>query len=154
MGTGESHSYPSLARSARGGESISFPASSLIHASIGEYTQNSNRLKSGCHSQAGLEELRRRGIKFEIEKTYRNGVRAGRVPQHYQKMKRKSCGQLWFPKDWTSADIRKAARAVLLENPSLTKGEGMATGWYNNVKVGIIVRNGQIKTIFPTKEQE
>lgn len=30
----------------------------------------------------------------------------------------------------------------------------MVTGWYNKVRVEIIIGDGKIKTIFPTYEQE
>ena len=158
MGSGRSGLYSSLAQSASGRASISIPVSTITHASIGEYPKNANRLKSGGHSQANIEEMERRGIKYVIKKTFPNGVRLGYVPNHYEKRRqglgKNQIGQLWFPKSWTEGDIRKAGKAVLKAYKGRIKNGSMVTGWYNGVKVGIIVRNRQIKTIFPTKEQE
>ena len=154
MGSGRSGLYSSLAQSVSGRASISIPVSTITHASIGEYPKNAKKLKSGCHSQAGIEELKRRGIRFKIEKTLKNGVRVGYVKDHTHKMKRKSGGQMWFPKNWTEGDIKKAGMAVLKAHKGKIKNGSMVTGWYNKVRVGIIIGDGKIKTIFPTYEQE
>jgi len=158
MGSGKSGLYSSLAQSVSGRASISIPASAITHASTGTFLKNANRLKSGGHGQANIEEMKRRGIKFVIKKTFPNGVRLGYVPNHYEKRRRglgkNQIGQLWFPKSWTESDIRKAGRAVLKAHKGRIKNGPTITGWYNGVKVGIIVRNRQIQTIFPTKEQE
>ena len=153
MGSGNCGLYQSLPQSVSRVIRISFPISAVEHASVGEFT-STNRLKSGGHGQAGIEELERRGIDYVIEKTFSNGVRSGYVPYHSQPFKRKSGGQLWFPKDWSETDIRRAGRAVLKAHKGKIKNGTMITGWYNGVRVGIIVNGGQIKTVFPTKEQE
>ncbi len=158
MGSGRSGLYSSLAQSVGGRVSISIPAGTIPHASKGEFSKSSNRLKSGGHGQANIEEMGRRGIKYVIKKTFPNGVRLGYVPNHYEKRRqglgKNQIGQLWFPKSWTESDIRKAGEVVLKTHKGRIKNGSMITGWYNGVKVGIIVRNRQIKTIFPTKEQE
>ena len=66
------------------GERISVKA--LTHSSRGEYTQT-NRLKSGGHGQEALDYMDRHKIKYNITKTYRNGVRIGNVP-HHEKVKK------------------------------------------------------------------
>ena len=158
MGSGRSGLYSSLAQSVSGRASISIPVSTVTHASVGTFLKNSNRLKSGGHGQANIEEMKRRGIKFVIKKTFPKGVRLGYVQNHYERRRRGldkgQIGQLWFPKNWTESDIRKAGQAVLRAHKGEIKNGATITGWYNNVKVGIIVNNRQIKTIFPTKEQE
>lgn len=158
MGSGNSGLYKSLAQSVNKGMVISVPAKALRHASVGEYTKNSNRLKSGCHSQDGIEELKRRNIKYVIVKTYPNGVRLGYIPDHLERRKRglgkNQIGQLWFPKGWTDKDIRDAGAAILKSYKGKIKDGDTITGWYNKVKVGVIIRNKQTNTIFPAKEQE
>lgn len=41
-----------------------------------------SKLKSGGHGQAGMDILKKEGIKFNIVKTYSNGVRVGNIPGH------------------------------------------------------------------------
>jgi hypothetical protein len=158
MGSGKSNLYPSLAQSANNQPSIYISANTVVHASTGTFLKNSNRLKSGGHGQANIEEMKRRGIKFVIKKTFPNGVRLGYVPRHCEKRRRSlsegQIGQLWFPKNWTESDIRKASKAILKFHKGEIKNGIKIVGWYNNVKVGIIINNHQITTIFPTKEQE
>lgn len=158
MGSGRSGLYSSLAQSVSGRTSISIPVSTITHASKGEFLENASRLKSGGHGQANIEELKRRGIKYVIKKTFHNGVRLGYVPRHCEKrrqgLNKKQIGQAWFPKNWSESDIRKAGKAVLKAYKGEIQNGTKITGWYNNVKVGIIVRNHQIVTIFPTNEQE
>ena len=158
MGSGRSGLYSSLTKTANRRAGINIPASTIRHASIGTFHKNANRLKSGGHGQANIEEMKRRNIKYIIKKTFPNGVRLGYIPEHREKRRqglgKGQIGQLWFPKNWTENDIRKAGKAVLETYKGKIKDGTKITGWYNNVKVGIIVRNHQITTIFPTKEQE
>ena len=158
MGSGRSGLYSSLAQSVSGRVSISIPVSTITHASKGEFLKSANRLKSGGHGQANIEEMKRRGIKYVIKKTFPNGVRLGYVPRHYEKrrqgLNKNQIGQAWFPKNWSENDIRKAGKTILKAYKGEIKNGTKITGWYNNVKVGIIVRNHTIVTIFPTNEQE
>ena len=112
MGSGRSGLYSSLAQSVSGRASVSIPVSTIAHASVGTFLKNANRLKSGGHGQANIEEMKRRGIKFVIKKTFPNGVRLGYIPRHYEKRRqglgKGQVGQLWFPKNWTESDIRKS----------------------------------------------
>ncbi len=59
---------------------------SVVHSNEGAYTKPRKgeqiRLKVGGHGQAGMNELDKYGIKYVIEKTYPNGVRVGRIPNH------------------------------------------------------------------------
>ena len=158
MGSGRSGLYSSLAQPVSKRLSISIPAKTVAHASVGTFLKNSNRLKSGGHGQANIEEMKRRNIEFVVKETFHNGVRLGYVPNHYEKRRqglgKNQIGQLWFPKNWTENDIREAGKSVLKSYRGKIKDGTKATGWYNNVKVGIIIRNHQITTIFPTIEQE
>ncbi len=68
-----------------GKEEIS--AKAIEHSSKGEYTQG-GRLKGGGHGQEALEHMDEKGIKYNITKTYPNGVRVGNVPEHEKPRKR------------------------------------------------------------------
>ncbi len=75
MGTSRSGRYINTKGS---GTSVSDFA--LIHSSEGKYTKPARkndklRLVSGGHGQAGLDQLGKYGIKYNIVKTYPNGVR-------------------------------------------------------------------------------
>ena len=59
----------------------------IAHSNIGEFNNN-NRLTKGGHGQANINELDARGITYNIEVTYDNGVRAGNVPDHKVKSKK------------------------------------------------------------------
>ncbi|WP_340621285.1 RHS repeat-associated core domain-containing protein [Xenorhabdus siamensis] len=47
------------------------------------------RLSGGGHGQSAIRELEARGIPYNIEHTYPNGVRVGNIPNHASKAKRK-----------------------------------------------------------------
>lgn len=126
----------------------------VVHSNEGAYTKPQKgqkiRLKSGGHGQAGMNELDRYGISYTVEKTYPNGVRVGFIPTHVNKLKRQSMGQAWFPKEWTSQDIRRAGEHVagLKANRHVKSGVKMF-GMWRGVRVGVIRTNGRIGTIFP-----
>ena len=87
MGTSKSGRYINTKGS---GTSVSDFA--LIHSSEGKYTKPTRkndklRLVSGGHGQAGLNQLDKYGIKYNIVKTYPNGVRVGNIPNHKTKAK-------------------------------------------------------------------
>ena len=55
---------------------------SLVHSNEGTYTKPSRkgdrlRLVSGGHGQTGMDQLDKYGIKYNVVKTYPNGVRVG-----------------------------------------------------------------------------
>lgn len=131
----------------------------VIHSNEGTYIRTSGknsrlRLKSGGHGETGLKQLDKYGIKYNIVKTYSNGVRVGNVPDHYQKKKRTGTNQAWFPASWTPKDIRHAGEHVagLKGNRHVPDGK---TSWgvYKGVRVGVIRTHGKISSIFPDSDQ-
>lgn len=130
----------------------------IVHSNEGGYTKpqkgNRIRLKSGGHGQAGMNELDKYGIRYKVEKTYPNGVRVGYVLDHTNKAKRKSMGQSWFPKEWTSKDIKHAGEHVANLKGNQHSKDGVAVyGMWKGVRVGVIRTNGKIATIFPDSKQ-
>ena len=131
---------------------------SIVHSNEGAYTKpqkgNRIRLKSGGHGQAGMNELDKYGIRYKVEKTYPNGVRVGHIIDHTNKSKRKSMGQAWFPKNWTSKDIKHAGEHVVhLKQNNHAKDGQKIFGMWKGVRVGVIKTNGRIGTIFPDSNQ-
>lgn len=154
MGTSKSGRYLNTKGS---GRSVSDFA--LVHSDEGKYTKPSRkgdrlRLVSGGHGQTGMEQLNKYGIKYNIEKNYSNGVRVGNIPDHKNPNKRKSMGQAWFPKSWTTKDIRHAGEHVagLKGNRHVPDGKAVY-GVYKGVRVGVIRTNGKIATVFPDADQ-
>ena len=78
----------------------------LVHSNEGTFVNvgknkkpgNHIRLDSGGHGQDGINLLDKYHIKYNIVKTYPNGVRVGNVPDHKRKPKQIGTGQAWFPK--------------------------------------------------------
>lgn len=154
MGTSKNGRYLNTEGS---GRSVSDFA--LVHSDEGKYTKPSRkgdklRLVSGGHGRTGMEQLDKYGIKYNVEKTYSNGVRVGNIPNHKNPNKRKSMGQTWFPKSWTTKDIRHAGEHVagLKGNRHVPDGKAVY-GVYKGVRVGVIRTNGKIATVFPDADQ-
>lgn len=154
MGTGKSGRYLNTSGSSR---SISDYA--LVHSSEGTFTYTSkghhiSKLKSGGHGQAGMNLLDKKGIKYNIVKTYPNGVRVGNIPSHKDKRKRSGTGQAWFPRSWSNKDIRHAGEHVagLKRNRKVRDGEPIF-GTFKGVRVGVIKTNGIPGTVFPDVDQ-
>ena len=127
---------------------------SIVHSNEGDYTKpekgNRIRLKNGGHGQTGMNELDKYGIRYKVEKTYPNGVRVGYVIDHKNAAKRKSMGQSWFPKNWTSKDIKHAGEHVANLKGNRHSKDGVAVfGTWKGVRVGVIRTHGKIGTIFP-----
>lgn len=63
-------------------------------------------------------------------------------------------GQSWFPKSWTSKDIKHAGEHVanLKSNRHVPDGKRIY-GMWKGVRVGVIKTNGRIGTIFPDSKQ-
>ncbi len=101
-----------------------------------------------------MDLLNKQGIKYNIVKTYPNGVRVGNVPEHKDRSKRSGTGQSWFPKSWTDKDIKRAGEQVagLKSNRHIPDGK-IVYGTYKGVRVGIIRTNGKIATVFPDSNQ-
>ncbi len=126
----------------------------LVHSVEGTFTSNHKRLLSGGHGQANIDLLDKLGQKYEINHTYPNGVRYGNVLKHKDRKKREDNGQVWFPKNWTASDIKRAGKYVANLKSNLNKPDGsVLLGTYAGVVVGVIKTNGKIATIFPNKLQ-
>ena len=159
MGTSKNGRYLNTKDS---GRSVSDFA--LVHSSEGAFTRSQTRvngemviklrLNNGGHSQKGMELLDKYGIKYNIVKTYPNGVRVGNVPNHKERSKKTGIGQSWFPKSWSDKDIRRAGEHVagLKENRRIPDGKTIY-GVYKGVRVGVKRTNGKIATVFPDSDQ-
>lgn len=149
MGSGESgHYYTS-----NGSNRVHHGA--LIHSFDGRFTRNPRtgkiqNIKSGGHGQSALEVMDKNGIKYNIVKTYPNGVRVGNIPSIHNKNKSVGTGMAWFPKAWTTRDMVRAGEHVsgLKHNRGVKDGVTV-WGTYKGVRVGIKKTNGQIATVFP-----
>ncbi|MGI5829886.1 MAG: EndoU domain-containing protein [Bradymonadia bacterium] len=154
MGTGKSGRYLNTVGSGTAASEFA-----LVHAVEGKFTKprkptDTLRLISGGHGQRNIEILDKYNIAYAIVVTYPNGVRAGHVPRHDKRSKRKDIGQSWFPKSWTDATIKKAGEHVarLKKHKTLKDGQ-TAYGMYRGVRVGIILTHGMLATIFPDSVQ-
>lgn len=154
MGTTKSGRYLNTKGSAK---SVSEYA--LIHSSEGTFITNSKkanpvRLKSGGHGEKNIKLLNKHKVEYNIVKTYPNGVRVGNVPNHTNELKRKGINQSWFPKSWTDKNIKNAGEHVasLKKNRNVSDGTKIY-GIYKGVRIGVIMTNGKIGTIFPDSNQ-
>ena len=107
-------------------------------------------MKSGGHGEENLLFLRKQKLSYDIDTEYSNGVRLGHIDRHNNKRDTRKNGHAWFPQNWDRNEIRKSAEYVasLKRNQVLIDGK-RHTGRYRGVTVGIIARNGRVKTIFP-----
>ena len=117
----------------------------LIHSLEGEYTMPSRpgqlpRLKSGGHGQDAIDFMDKNGIKYNIVKTYKNGVRVGNVPSHKKGSKAKGTNQSWFPKSWGQKEVVKAAEHVcgLKQNAHAKDGQKLYGKYKGILVVGLI----------------
>lgn len=134
----------------------------LVHSNEGTFknvnSPNPNkspfRMVSGGHGEDNIKLLKKYGIKYNIVKTYPNGVRVGNVEGHEKKNKREKNKQSWFPKSWTAKDIQRAGEhvAALKSNKNIKDGYNMYGIW-KGVRVGIKRTNGKVSTIFPDLKQ-
>ena len=159
MGTSKNGRYLNTKGS---GRSVSDFA--LVHSSEGAFTRSQTRvngemiiklrLNNGGHSQKGMALLGKYGIKYNIVKTYPNGVRVGNVPNHKERSKKEGIGQSWFPKSWSDKDIRRAGEHVagLKGNRHIPDGKTIY-GVYKGVRIGVKRTNGKIATVFPDSNQ-
>lgn len=150
-------------------------SSSVVrHSTVGEFSNLSNpkkpaggrnggNMRGGGHSQANLDELTSRGIFYNIEKIYDNGVRIGGVANHTAPEKRLgNAGQSWFPEDWDTDKIA-AAGTYTANRPAITEelydDQNNLIGYrkfqkYDGVTVGIFEdAEHNIDTVFPDAEQ-
>ena len=160
MGTTKSGRYLSTKGSRR---SVSDFA--LVHSNEGDFIKKQIRidgkpaiklrLGNGGHGQDGMDLLDKYNIKYNITKTWSNGVRVGNVPTHMnKKFKAKQDGQSWFPKSWTAKTIRRAGEKVAEMYKGKRIRDGVRIyGIYKGVRVGVIMTKGKIATIFPDVNQ-
>ena len=136
----------------------------IVHSNEGAFVRSQQRvngkvtivlrLSNGGHGQDGMDLLDKYHIKYNIVKTWSNGVRVGNVPTHMNKLKAKQNGQSWFPKTWTSKTIRRAGEKVAAQHKQERIKDGVRVyGVYKGVRVGIIMTKGRIATIFPDVDQ-
>lgn len=159
MGTSKSGRYMNTRGSCRGVSDFA-----LVHSNEGTFVwkhirRNGKpakqiRLASGGHGQKGMNLLDKYHIKYNITKTWANGVRVGNVPDHKDKRKARANNQSWFPKSWIARDINRAGEHVagLKHNRNTPDGKPIF-GVYKGVKVGVIRTKGKIATIFPDVNQ-
>ena len=129
----------------------------IRHSSLGDvrFVKETGKLRmfGGGHGQENIDELKKHGIKYKIDKIYPNGVRIGVVPQHKKSPKRKDSNQSWFPSTWTRKTIKRAGEETINAIPYKLP-DGMTTfGKYKNVKVGVKRTNGKVATVFAHKYQ-
>ena len=149
MGSGESGRY----YTSHGSNCVHHGA--LIHSFDGRFTRNPRtgkiqNIKSGGHGESALEVMGKNGIKYNIVKTYLNGVRVGNIPSIKDRAKKQGTGMAWFPKTWTTRNMVRAGEHV----SGLKHNRGVKDGviiWetYKGVRVGVIKTNGQVATVFP-----
>ena len=154
MGTGDSGIY----YTSHGSNRVHHGA--LIHSFDGLYSRNPKtgkiqNIKSGGHGQSAMIIMDRNGIKFNIVKTYANGVRIGNIPSIKNKTKKSGIGMSWFPRNWTQRDMVRAAEHVSALKKNRGAKDGVAIyGVYKGVRVGVIKTHGRIATIFPDAYQQ
>ena len=155
MGTGK----PGRNLNTKGGSVRRVSDFAMVHSIEGLFTKPMRkkdrlRLKSGGHGEKGRLLLEKYGIKYNIVKTYPNGVRVGNIPDHTNKRKSQGIGQSWFPASWTPKDIRHAGEHVagLRKNRHVPDGK-ISYGMYKGVRVCVIRTHGKIATIFPDSHQ-
>ena len=72
-----------------------------------------SRLKKGGHGQAAIDVMDANGIKYEVNKTYLNGVRVGNIPNAKETFRQSGNHHSWFPKSWTDKTVIAASEYVL-----------------------------------------
>ena len=94
------------------------------------------------------------GIPYAINADHNNGVRAGNLPTHTQKMFHSGNRHTWFPKSWTRNDIRSAGEYVASQYPGNGVPRTHYSAMYKGVKATVVFgERGEIETIFPAADQ-
>ena len=149
-------------------------SSAARHSTVGDFSnlanpkkpaggRNGGNMTGGGHSQANLNELSNRGIAYNIEMAYDNGVRIGGVANHTAPEKRLGqSGQSWFPESWDTEKITVAG-TYTANRPAITEelrnDAGDIIGYrkfqeYDGVTVGIFEdAEHNIDTVFPDAAQ-
>ena len=125
----------------------------LAHSTIGEYSRM-GRIVGGCHTEAGLQELNRRGIEYNIVRTASNGVRLGNIPSHKEKFKRMGTGQAWFPSAWNEETVMLAGTVVANSNTQIIENH-----YKIGVFMGVLLRveldsSGNVVSVCPDYDQD
>lgn len=159
MGTGKSGRYLNTSGSGRTVSDFT-----VIHSLEGRFVKTLTRvngkmkviprLAAGGHGQDGMDLLDKYNIKYNVVKTYPNGVRVGNVPNHKMPSKRGNISQSWFPQSWTDKDIKRAGSHVANLKGNKHVADGIIVyGNYRGVRVGIMRTHGKITTVFPDSDQ-
>ncbi len=149
MGTGDSGRY----YTSHGSKTVHHGA--LIHSFDGRYSRDQKtgkliNIKTGGHGQSALEIMDKNGIKYNIVKTFSNGVRVGNIPGIKSKAKKTGTGMAWFPKNWSVKDMVRAGEHVSKLRGNRGVADGVTIwGTYKGVRVGVIKTHGQVATVFP-----
>jgi hypothetical protein len=129
----------------------------MNHTIIGEYKRASKdrpggRLDSGGHTDAAMDEMKRRGIALNVTRTATNGVRFGNVPDHKESFKRSGEKQTWFPSSWTEHEIKSAGIYVANKGSAIDNIRREAT--HRDIAVRVMLDgNGGVVSIFPSYDQ-
>jgi len=148
MGTGRSGIY----YTSHGSSAIHHEG--IIHSYEGVYKQKADgslKLEKGGHGQGAIDFMDKNGIKYEINKTFSNGVRVGNVRDAEQNFRKTGNRHSWFPANWTDKTIVAASNYItsLKKNAGYKSGDKIY-GTYKHVKiVAYIGKDGSISTIFP-----
>lgn len=82
------------------------------------------------------------------------GIGKIQSPTHAQKMFHSGNRHTWFPKSWTSQDIKAAGEYVASQHPGPKTPRVHYSAEYKGVKVTVVFgEHGEIKTIFPAADQ-
>lgn len=129
------------------------------------------KLESGLHTQEAVEFLKkmRPDIATDITlQTLPNGVQVASLPQaafsshRLRNLSTRSktvngreiiySDKTIFPKQWSEEEIVRAIEDVKVNKRSFKRIDGGATiitGNYKNVKIRVVIRNGEVRTAFP-----
>lgn len=126
----------------------------IIHSYEGVYKDKpdgSLKLEKGGHGQGAIDFMDKNGMKYEINKTFSNGVRVGNVKDAEQNFRKTGNRHSWFPENWTDKTIIAVAKYLtsLKKNKNYKPGDKIS-GTYKHVKViAYIGKDGCISTMFP-----
>ena len=130
-----------------------FTKKAMKHVSRGDFLYRKRKpikMTGGGHGQANIEYLNKHKIRHCTVFTYQNGVRLGNVSIHRREKCRTKGSQCWFPKEWDTNDVRKAAEHVTSLKRNANKGNNeVKYGSYKGVKIGVYATDKKIKTVFP-----
>ena len=130
----------------------------LRHSTVGDYIYDEKDQKwimtGGGHSQEAIDFMFKNNIGHKVNIEYENGVRVGNVFNHTNKQKRENNGQSWFPKDWDTNKIKHAGEKVALKYINQGKNKGKFFDIINGVRVGVILEEGKVMTIFPDSKNQ